>query len=285
MIVTKSKAIKLITIIFLLIILSAWIIWANKALMITEYIVTSDRLPNEFDGFRIAQVSDLHNSEFGKGNSELLDMLKEAEPDIIVITGDLIDSRNPDIDIAINFIKKALKIAPCYYVSGNHEANVPEYQKFKNEMIACGVHVLENKCVYITASKEKIQLIGVDDPLLQVNSSSDDSEETMKNVLDGLTSQGEYYTVLLSHRPELFELYSKYNIDLILSGHAHGGQFRIPFVGGVFAPSQGLFPKYDAGLFYENGTNMIISRGIGNSSFPLRINNRPEIVIVELHIK
>ncbi|MBQ9744651.1 MAG: metallophosphoesterase [Clostridia bacterium] len=253
--------------------------------MITEYIVTSDRLPNEFDGFRIAQVSDLHNSEFGKGNSELLDMLKEAEPDIIVITGDLIDSRNPDIDIAINFIKKALKIAPCYYVSGNHEANVPEYQKFKNEMIACGVHVLENKCVYITASKEKIQLIGVDDPLLQVNSSSDDSEETMKNVLDGLTSQGEYYTVLLSHRPELFELYSKYNIDLILSGHAHGGQFRIPFVGGVFAPSQGLFPKYDAGLFYENGTNMIISRGIGNSSFPLRINNRPEIVIVELHIK
>ncbi|MBQ8393104.1 MAG: metallophosphoesterase [Clostridia bacterium] len=285
MIKNKSKAIKLIIIFLLLIILSVWIIWGNKALMITEYTVTSDRLPDEFDGFRIAQVSDLHNSEFGRDNSELLDMLKEAEPDIIVITGDLIDSRNVNIDIALNFVKEALKIAPCYYVSGNHEANVPEYQKFKNEMIAFGVHVLENKCVHITASGEKILLIGVDDPLLQKNNGSNDSSGIMKNVLDDLISDHEYYTILLSHRPELFELYSGYNIDLVLSGHAHGGQFRIPFVGGVFAPSQGLFPKYDAGLFYEKGTNMIISRGIGNSAFPLRINNRPEIVVVELNIE
>ena len=100
--------------------------------------------------------------------------------------------------------------------------------------------------------------------------------------LNTLMEQETAYAILLSHRPELFETYAACGVDLVLSGHAHGGQFRLPFIGGLIAPNQGLFPKYDAGLFTDGNTNMIVSRGIGNSIIPIRFNNRPEIVLLEL---
>lgn len=282
MLKNKSSVIKLAVILILFILILLWIIWGNTALKVTEYIISNSKLPSSFDGFRIAQVSDLHNTEFGENNSRLLEMLKESDPDIIVITGDLIDSRNTDTDVALRFVKEAIEIAPCYFITGNHEANAEEYKDFKKDMISLGVHVLENESVSIALSGEKISLIGVDDPFLQKNDNGDDSYEIMDKALEGISIDRSSFSVLLSHRPECFEIYTNHKIDLVLSGHAHGGQFRIPFIGGVYVPSQGFFPKYDAGLFTKDSTSMIVSCGIGNSAFPVRINNRPEIVIIEL---
>ena len=277
----KSKTI-LTLISFLLIILIGWTLWGNTALEVNKYEIVSDRIPKEFDGFRIAQVSDLHNAEFGEGNSKLLELLSQTEPDIIVLTGDLIDSRNTDIEIALAFAREALKIAPVYYISGNHEARVSEYEGLKMGLAEAGVIVLENQKVEITREGESITLMGIDDPSFQENYLFGDSEGVAKQTIDTLQRESDGYTILLSHRPELFELYVETEMDLVFSGHAHGGQFRLPFIGGLVAPNQGFLPKYDAGLFSEENTNMIVSRGVGNSIVPVRFNNRPEIILVTL---
>ena len=278
----KSKTI-LTLISFLLIILIGWTLWGNTALEVNEYEIVSDRIPQGFDGFRIAQVSDLHNAEFGEGNSKLLELLSRTDPDIIVLTGDLIDSRNTDIEIALAFAREAMKIAPVYFVSGNHEARVIEYEDLKMGLSEAGVNVLENQIVEITREGESITLMGIDDPSFQENYLFGDSEGVAKQAIETLLRVSDGYTVLLSHRPELFELYVETGMDLVFSGHAHGGQFRLPFIGGLVAPNQGFFPKYDAGLFSEENTTMIVSRGVGNSIVPLRFNNRPEIIVVMLN--
>ncbi len=258
-----------------------WTVWGNTALEFNTYTVSSERLPEAFDGYRIAHVSDLHNTEMGKDNEKLLDMLREADPDIIAITGDLIDSRNTDIDIALQFSKAAMEIAPCYYVTGNHEARVSEYDELKEGMIELGVVVLEDGRIELEQSQETITLLGVNDPSFQTDYLFGDSETVMQSKLQDIIRE-DTYMILLSHRPELFEVYTESKVDLVLSGHAHGGQFRLPFVGGLVAPNQGLFPKYDAGLYTEENTNMIVSKGIGNSILPFRFNNRPEVILIEL---
>ena len=280
---TKKKKIIILSIVaVLLLLLIVWVAWENKALELNSYTVASDELPDSFIGFRIAQVSDLHNAEMGKDNEKLISMLKDSPPDIIVITGDMIDSRNTKVDVALSFAEQAVKIAPCYYVTGNHEARVDEYSGLKDGLLELGVSVLEDARVDIELSGEIITLIGVDDPSFQTDYLFGDDETVMKGKLDELTSEYDGYTVLLSHRPELFDSYVESKVDLVFSGHAHGGQFRIPFIGGVVAPNQGVFPKYDAGIFTEANTNMIVSKGVGNSIIPFRVNNRPEVILIEL---
>ena len=209
-------------------------------------------------------------------------MLRDAAPDMIAITGDLIDSRNTDIEVALQFIREAVKIAPCYYVTGNHEARVNEYGELKSGMEAAGVTVLEDAQTEISLESETITLIGVNDPSSQTDYLFGDSETVMDTKLEELHTEDDVFTILLSHRPELFDIYADHGMDLILSGHAHGGQFRLPFIGGLVAPNQGLFPEYDAGIYTEGNTNMLVSRGVGNSILPFRINNRPEVILIEL---
>ena len=278
----KKRRIVLAVIVAILLALIIWIIWGNTALELNTYTVTSDKLPEAFDGYRIAHVSDLHNAEMGKDNEKLLDMLRETEPDIIAITGDIIDSRNTNIDIALQFTKAAMEIAPCYYVTGNHEARISKYDELKAGMEAAGVVVLEDEKTKISLEGGEITLIGVNDPSYQTDYLFGDAEAVMQSKLQEISDAENEFTILLSHRPELFEVYADNKMDLVLSGHAHGGQFRLPFVGGLVAPNQGLFPKYDAGLYTEENTNMIVSRGIGNSILPFRFNNRPEVILIEL---
>ena len=266
----------------ILFILIVWTLWANTALEVNEYEIVSDRIPEVFAGFRIAQVSDLHNKDFGEGYGQLLTLLSQINPDIIVVTGDLIDSRQTDLDIALEFAWQAGKIARVYYVSGNHEARVPEYEDLKTGLVKAGVVILENQKAQITREGENITLMGIDDPSFQEDYLFGDSESVARQAIEDLQNESDGYTILLSHRPELFDLYVDTEMDLVFSGHAHGGQFRLPFIGGLVAPNQGFFPKYDAGLFSEGGTNMIVSRGVGNSIIPIRFNNRPEIVLVTL---
>ena len=262
-------------------VLIVWTVWENTALERNTYTIRSPELPDVFDGCRIAQVSDLHNAEFGDRNQRLLEMLREAEPDMIAITGDLIDSRKTNIAVALAFAEEAVKFAPCYYVSGNHEARVSEYQDLKASLEAAGVAVLDDAQVRIEVSGESITVIGVNDPSFHADYLTSDAAG-MDRKLSELSSEAAGFTILLSHRPELFDTYADHNMDLVLSGHAHGGQFRLPLIGGLIAPNQGLFPKYDAGLYSDGSTNMIVSRGLGNSIIPFRFNNRPEVVLIEL---
>ena len=285
MTVKKKRIIVFAVVATILLGLIIWTAWGNTALELNHYTISSDRLTEAFDGYRIAHVSDLHNTEMGKDNEKLLDMLQEADPDIIAITGDIIDSRNTDIDVALQFTKDAMEIAPCYYVTGNHEARVSEYDELKEGMIELGVAVLEDVHINLEQSGETISLLGVNDPSFQTDYLFGDSETVMQSKLHEITNEEDTYTILLSHRPELFEVYTESKVDLVLSGHAHGGQFRLPFVGGLVAPNQGLFPKYDAGLYTEENTNMIVSKGIGNSILPFRFNNRPEVILIELQSK
>ncbi len=276
------KRIVLTVITSILLALIIWTLWGNTALELNTYTISSNRLPKEFDGYRIAHVSDLHNTEIGKDNRKLISMLKEAQPDIIAITGDLIDSRKTKIDIAIKFAEEAVKIAPCYYITGNHEARVADYEYLKHVLEEIGVNVLEDEQVPLKKGDAEISLIGVDDQLFAEDYLLEGSHGIMENKLEKLVNEKGSYTILLSHRPELFDVYADYKVDLVLSGHTHGGQVILPFIGGLVAPKQGWFPEYDAGLFTENSTNMIVSRGIGNSIIPLRFNNRPEVILVEL---
>ena len=157
-----------------------------------------------------------------------------------------------------------------------------EYADLKMGLAEAGVTVLENQKVQITREGESITLMGIDDPSFREDYLFGDSESIARQALENLQNESDGYTVLLSHRPELFDLYVETEIDLVFSGHAHGGQFRLPFVGGLVAPNQGFFPKFDAGQFTEENTTMIVSRGVGNSIIPIRFNNRPEIILVTL---
>ncbi len=276
-----KKRFILISILIIAITLTIWIVWGNITLGVTHYTVTSHRLPASFNHYKIAVVSDLHNAEFGKNNSRLLELIKKEKAHIIAITGDLVDSRKTDIEIAGNLVKNLVKIAPCYYVTGNHEARIgKQYQDLERILLDENVIVLHDSWIKLTRGNDLIQIAGLDDP----NFTSRDSSTHEKILQTKLSDMAlaDTYCVLLSHRPETFKAYVTENIDLVLSGHAHGGQIRLPFIGGLLAPNQGFFPRYDGGLYSENNTTMVVSRGIGNSIFPVRFNNRPEIVIVEL---
>jgi predicted MPP superfamily phosphohydrolase len=261
--------------------LIGWLVWANKALQMNTYVVDGD-LPVAFNGYRIAQVSDLHNARMGKDNHKLLTLLREADPDMIAITGDLIDSRRTDLDVAIAFVQDAAKIAPCYYVPGNHESRIAEYLQLKEALLAAGVVILEDAKAEIIHNGERITLAGLQDPDF---TETDDEETLVRQRLAELLEPSDGFTILLSHRPEFIPVYAESDVDLVLSGHAHGGQVRLPYIGGVIAPGQGLFPEYDGGLYSRESTQMVVSRGIGNSLCPLRVNNRPEVVLVELRCK
>ncbi len=253
-----------------------WVIWANTALERTDYTVASTRLPQEFDGFRIAQVADLHCAEYDKDNQKLLSMLSEAQPDIIVFTGDTIDARNPNVPVVLELLQACVQIAPCYMVTGNHECALPrsDYYEFEAQMREIGVDILHAEAVTIARGDAHMTLLGVDDENYEGVLHSPEQLRELAGT-DG-------FTVLLSHRPEYFWRYAEAQIDLTLSGHAHGGQFRLPLIGGLYAPGQGVLPEYDSGVYTHENANMVVSRGIGASSFPLRFNNRPELVVVTL---
>lgn len=263
--------------------LGLWLWWGNTAVMVHTITVTDSRLPRAFSGFRVAQISDLHNDEFGTGNETLLTLLTEAGPDIIVITGDMIDSRRTDVEAALTFAAGAAEIAPTYYVTGNHEQRVPRaFARLEEGLTKLGVRLLRGAGEEILRDGASITLAGVDDVSFYAEKSAGrDPEVLLLEDIQSLREEGGY-TILLSHRPELAEIYEKSGVELVFSGHAHGGQVRLPFIGGLAAPGQGLFPQYDGGLYTLGETKMVVSRGLGNSIVPLRVNNPPEIVLAEL---
>ncbi len=279
----KKKTIIIISIIIVLTVLSSlYLYYENTKLQVSNYNIINHNIPVDFNNYKIVQISDFHNTKSKTLTNDLIEEIKEQKPNIIVLTGDLIDSNKTDVEVAINFIKKINNIAPIYYVSGNHEASISSYTKIKEQLVENKVIILDNKTEVLKINESEINLIGIDDPRMAYESFVSDSE-IIKVELDNAKYDDNKYNILLSHRPELFDTYVEKELDLVLVGHAHGGQIRIPFIGGIVAPNQGLFPKYTSGIFEESKTTMVVNRGIGNSILPFRINNRPELVIITIN--
>lgn len=271
----------LIVIITLFLAFSIVTVWGNVTLSVEKFNIETEKIEIE-NGYKIAHISDYHNTKNEKLNKAVISSLKTEKPDIIVLTGDLVDCRKTDIQRGIVFVSEIIGIAPVYYVTGNHECNISidsqsAFDNMISDLEALDVNVLRGEGSEITLSdNEKINVFGIDDPYFHCGSSSEveDATDSLCSVLDVDKNE---FNILLAHHPEQLDIYSKYNFDLVYSGHAHGGQGRL-FGIGLIAPDQGLFPKYSSGLYEENGTTLVVSRGIGNSIAPVRIFDRPHLI-------
>ena len=279
----KYKKIRILLIVaFIIASMSLFCVWQNNDITTTQIAYSNAKIPDEFNGYSIVQISDLHNKEFGKNQGRLLQKVKAISPDIIVVTGDLVDRRKYDLDTAMIFIKGAVEIAPVYFVSGNHEAWSGDYKNISQRLLSCGVTILDDNKVKLIKDEAKIEILGLSDPDFSTSSYMEGTNSSKLKEQLKILSDESVFQILLSHRPELIDVYANENIDIIFSGHAHGGQIRIPFIGGLVAPDQGLFPKYTSGTYTQNQSTLVVSRGLGNSIIPVRIFNRPEIVVVTL---
>ena len=267
-------------IILLLLIAFVWsFIWVNNNwIQTTEYTLSSAELPAAFDGKRVVQVSDLHNANFGKGQSSLIEKVEAADPDAIFLTGDLIDSNRYDLEISLTLVDALVEMSEVYFVLGNHEVAVNKIDEITAALEERGVTVLMNDKVQWEEGGETVQIAGINDPLFNV----DLTEEDFTRDALAETALTDDFTLLLAHRPEMFSIYVEQGIDLVFAGHAHGGQVRIPGLGGLIAPGQGWFPTMTEGIFRKEATQLVLSRGLGNSGFPVRVFNLPEVVAVTL---
>ena len=258
------------------------LVWGNTALVTADVLVCSNGIPEAFDAYKIVQISDLHDAQIGENNEKLIAMTAETEPDCIVLTGDFVDSSRFHPELSLSVAESLVKIAPVYYVSGNHEAILPDedYQALTDGLRALGVCVLEDESAELTRGGQSIRLIGLTDIGFHPGT-LEEKKDALRTALSALLPEDEF-SVTLAHRPELMDVYTECGAPLVLSGQAHGGQIRLPGIGGLIAPGQGLFPKYTEGKYEENGTTLVVSRGIGNSVLPLRVNDRPQIVVVQL---
>lgn len=246
-------------------------LWQNNDLTLTQYTAaTAKDVPKE--GLKIVQVSDLHNKSFGKQNEKLLSRIREQNPDLILMTGDAADCRRTDIEVVLDFLAAATEIAPVYYVSGNHENRLRIDRKtaLYAGLRESGVQILNDETQTVSVRGCEIVLLGLDDAHLAGGTLQTLCADLPENTLQ----------ILLAHEPQELTNYAAAGVDFVFSGHTHGGQMRLPFIGGLAAPDQGLFPQYDAGEFTENETVLYVSRGLGNSLFPVRVFNRPELVCV-----
>lgn len=289
----RKKYIKSAIVLLIVIALLLFCSYQNKHLETTHYIYEAEQLGVDLDGYRIVQISDLHNAKFGKDNQKLVDKIRECEPDMIVLTGDLVDSNHINVDRAVQFVDEIVKICPVYYVTGNHEywLEASAYDELMSGLTGAGAVILDDQVVEISRGDAKFRLVGLDDrslsdgtleALFSDESIGHDQAGQKEETADNENSEKKEFTVVLAHEPQYLARYASAGVDLVLSGHAHGGQFRLPFVGGIVAPDQGFLPEYTAGEYYMNGTEMIVSRGLGNSVIPVRLFNYPEIVCVEL---
>lgn len=245
-------------------------------LEISRYEVKSQKLPESFDGFKIVQLSDLHGAEFGDDGMELVEKVKELEPDIIALTGDFVTDEG-DLAAVEKLAGRLTELCPVYFVSGNHEFGSGLAVKVRNILERAGVKYLSNEYLTISRGEDGILLGGVEDPLAYADMLSPDELAQKMN-----DAAPDAFKILLGHRNYWMTEYPELPVDLIFCGHAHGGLIRIPGVGGLIGTDRRLFPDFDAGQFNNGRYTLIVSRGLGNSVPIPRIFNRPEIVCVEL---
>ncbi len=263
---------------------TVFLLIGNFAVEVQQIHIFNDKIPESFHNYLIAHISDYHNRTSSIVDKQIINSLNEWQPDIIVITGDHIDSKHPDVDIALEFTRKLCEIAPVYYVPGNHESNVwrsdeNEFNRLIGGLTDMGVTVLRNSSVKIlNESGDYFYLHGIDDPYFYGGYEQDFQRTEI--LCNDLNINDEELNVLLAHHPETLSVYYKYNFDLVFSGHAHGGQITL-FGKAIMAPDQVYFPPYTEGLYKMVDTQLVLSRGIGYSMFPLRVSCNPHLIYAE----
>ena len=245
-------------------------------LEISRYEVKSQKLPESFDGFKIVQLSDLHGAEFGEDGMELVEKVKELEPDMIALTGDFVTDEG-DLAAVEKLAARLTELCPVYFISGNHEFGSGLAVKVRNILERAGVKYLSNEYLTISRGEDGILLGGVEDPLAYADMLSPDELAQKMN-----DAAPDAFKILLGHRNYWMTEYPELPVDLIFCGHAHGGLIRIPGVGGLIGTDRRLVPDFDAGEYNNGRYTLIVSRGLGNSVPIPRVFNRPEIVCVEL---
>ncbi len=260
-------AVCIVLILGIALLLYGW--WDTNRFSVRQTQIELERLPRAFDGFTILQVSDLHNRAYGRDGRALIRAMGELSFDMIAITGDLLDRRLPERrENGYLLAREAAKLAPAYFVQGNHEWRLGDWAAIKGEVERGGVRVLDNEKIALFRNDARLDLIGI-------------MEKTPLEGIRALVSN-DACSVLLAHRPERIDEYAKTGADLVLAGHAHGGQVRL-FGRGLFSPDQGVLPRYTSGVYTYGDTKLYVSRGAGNHSrLPPRIFNRPEIDLITL---
>ena len=263
----------------------------NRKLTVTEYNIVDDKIPDAFNGFHILHLSDLHNAEFGESNEQLIRVIKNQNPDIILVTGDMIIGKpNKDVSKATKLLNTLCEIAPVYFSMGNHELRVSLYEDTYGDMwkqfrtqISQDVHLLFDKQETIDRNGAVIQLYGLNlTPKLYRRFVQRPMPEDYLDSIFGACNKNEYH-IFMAHNPDYFKDYAAWGANLTFSGHVHGGMIRIPWIGGALSPMIHFFPKYDKGVFEESHKYMVLSGGLGNHTFKFRVNNLPEVVSVMLY--
>ena len=263
-----------------------------NTLEVTKYVVENKKVPKEFDGYNIVQISDLHSKLFGENNKKLIQKIKSLNPDIVVVTGDLIDGENNNYNVALDFLKEISKLYRVYYIIGNHEQKSlikkykDEYKDYFNKLHQIDFVNLDNNKVEIVKGDSNINLYGLTVPYSCYKYLFDNQETTSIDI-DFLEEKlgkvdREQFNILLAHTPFYFDEYEKWGADLTLCGHVHGGIVRLPLVGGLLSQDRKFFPKYDLGEYIKNKSTMIVSKGLGGSKVLIRVNCKPEIVNIKL---
>lgn len=257
---------------------AALLVWAglDTSLTVQTYTVESGKVEAPV---RLALLTDLHSCDYGEGQRELLDAVEEQNPDLVLLGGDIVDD-GPEMpeERALATVEALAERWPTYYVTGNHEYRTGRAEEIKELIAGRGAVVLEGTCALVTVGEQTLQICGVNDPAV--------GAAVWQSQLEDVTAalEGDVCSILLSHRPERVADYTGRGFDLVLSGHAHGGQWRIPLLGvGLIAPNQGLFPRYAGGTYNLEGTTLVVSRGLARESTRIpRLYNPPEVVMVDL---
>ncbi|MGN0474017.1 MAG: metallophosphoesterase [Acutalibacteraceae bacterium] len=270
---SRKKLIVLLSVLLAVVIL--FVMGINDSMKTVNYTVETH---SEGDSVRIALITDLHSCKYGDGQIDLINAVDAQKPDIVLMGGDIFDDALP-LENAEIFVRSIAQKYPCFYVSGNHEYWSGNVDEIKQTVRDAGITVLDGECRTVRVGNRAVNICGVDDP-------TEIGEEAMFGQLEQALSNAdkEAFTVLLSHRPELIDKYLNYEVDLVLAGHAHGGQWRIPgILNGLYAPDQGFFPKYAGGRYDFDGATMIVSRGLAHETTRIpRFFNHRELVVIDL---
>lgn len=256
---------------------------------VSHYTVQNNKIPKTFEGYKILQLSDLHSKNFGSENTLILQKIQNEKPDIVVMTGDMINQSDVDFTVFLKLATKIAQIYPSYYIVGNHEQNMKAEKRdaLLASLKESNVTILDNEKVTLQKGDESIDLYGLWYHLRYYKNANNEYTKDIELNADYIQnligeSQADRYQILLTHNPLYFNAYTEWGANLVLSGHIHGGIARIPFIGGILSPEITFFPEYDAGIFEQKNTTMIVNRGLGYGAIPIRIFNMPEISVITL---
>ena len=257
---------------------------------VTKYRICSQKLNGIQGTKRIVFLSDLHNRMYGEENERLLKSIREQQPDLILIGGDMLVRKDGNsYDKTVRFLDKLPEICPVYCANGNHEQKLKElpdkyeqsYEDYKKALTASGIHMLENASETVKLDEVPVKISGLEIPLWAYVRFGK-KELPLKEITERIEAHGEEYQILLAHHPGYMKEYLAYGADLILGGHYHGCVVRFPWIGGMISPNFTLFPKYSGGIYREGAQTAVVSRGLGTHSVSVRLWNWPELIVLEL---